>query len=465
MRAVRWAPVILVILAACRAPTPPPDAGSDPDAGTACLSASPASIDFGEIDTGSRGSTFVRITNTTGQEVLLGSTPSEDPFTTDVVPERLPPNGSVLLGLRFFPTDALLHFASLEFSSSAGCTLEVPVRGLGAGSLTVSPRVLDFGPVDPGKTRSLELSFSNTRRTEVVFEQIRLLPINGTGVPFTLGFTAPLIIPPTTTTTLSVTAAPPDFEQYASNLTLSGPTAFESVHLQVAGGAPIASLTPAVIVVPKMDFTAGSMPASFVERSLIIKNEATDAGSFISNLQVVLPVLEVRTDDGGLSTDVNFRAIFQPLPAGEQEEFVIQVRPPSSGVHHYQLTFFTNDPDRPELRVDVRVNAISLPTCSLQHVQRVDFTAAPEAGSVGMVRFTNASGIDCVLDAVRIAQFSNGMFRVIDGGIDQLELTDGQVHDVWLAGPDAGTGHTSMLTFHVLGPNTDTEGIELVAPR
>ncbi len=412
----------------------------------------------------------MRITNTTGHDVLLGSTAAEEPFSTDVVPASLPPNGSVLLGLRFLPTDALLHFAALEFTSSAGCTLQIPLRGLGAGSLIVSPRVLDFGLLDPGKTRSLEVSVSNTRRTAVVFDQIRLLPINGRETPFTLGFAAPLIIPPTTTTTLSVTAAPPDFEQYASSLTLAGPTAFESVHLQVVGGAPIASLTPAVIDVPRMDFTAGSMPASFVERTLIIKNQATDAGSFASNLQVVLPILEVRTEDGGLSTDVNFRAIFQPLPAGEQEEFVIQVRPPFLGVHRYQLTFFTNDPERPELHVDVSVNALALPRCSLQHVQRVNFTADSDAGSVGMVRFTNASGVPCVLDAVRIAQFANRMFRVIDGGVDQIELADGDAHDVWLAGPDAGTGpdagllHSSMLTFHVLGPESETEGIELVAP-
>jgi hypothetical protein len=465
---MRWPLFSLALFIACRAPTPP-DAGQGADAGGPCLAADPTAIDFGEIETDSRGSSFVRVTNLTSREVVLSSTPLEDPFSSDRIPERLPPNGNVLLGLRFIPPDGLLHFTSLQFSSSAGCSLEVPLRGLGAGRITVSPSVLDFGLIDPGKTRSLELTITNTKRTAVVFDQVRLMPVGSGPAPFDLGFTSPLIIPPAAITTVTVSTTPPGYDLYQANLILAGTSVAAGALIQVIGGAPVARLTPSSIDVPTMDFTDGSVPPSFVERTLTLRNEATDAGSPLSGLQLVPPFLEVRTEDDALTDEVFLRAFVEPIAAGRQGELIIQARPPGLGVRRYQLTFFTNDPERPEHRVDLQVNARSLPRCSLQHVQRVDFTAAPQAGSVGMVRFTNASGVSCVLDDVRIALGANRLFRVIDGGVDQLELADGEGHDVWLEGPDAGAGldagvvFTSVLSFHVLGPSSQNEGIELFA--
>jgi hypothetical protein len=68
-----------------------------------------------------------------------------------------------------------------------------------------------------------------------------------------------------------------------------------------------------------------------------------------------------------------------------------------------------------------------------------------------------------VLDGVRLGEGTFG-FQVIDGGVDQVELAPGQSHEVWLSGPDAGSGLNAVLSFHVLGPNSVEEVVDLISP-
>jgi hypothetical protein len=218
-----------------------------------------------------------------------------------------------------------------------------------------------------------------------------------------------------------------------------------------------------VIEVPKMDFTPGSQPSSFVERRLWLRNDATDAGSLLSALQPEPPFFSVRGEDGGFTGEVQLRSLFDPLMPGEEGEAIVQIRPTGPGVHRYQLTIFTNDPRNPGKDVEITVNATSLLACTLQHPEVVTFSRAADAGSIGVVRFVNASNTPCVLDAVRLGEGALG-YRITDGGVDQLELSPGQGHDVSIAGPDAGSRLNAVLSFHVLGPNSSEEVVDLIAP-
>jgi hypothetical protein len=470
---MRWPLVSLILWCACAEPfsppRPAPDAGPSNVAGMGsgpCFAATPPMVDFGEIETGSTASTFVRITNLTTRFLKLDAPQPDGPFSVEPVPiVGLSPDASTQLQLHFAPPDALLHFGSLAVSiQDGGCALDIPLRGLGAGTLAVTPGSLDFGPVEPGQSKSLELIFTNTFRSPVVFDPIQLMPEGGGTVSaFTLDFPTPLTIPPVAVTAVTITARPIDYDEYHARLLLTGSTAARTIFLTVAGGVPIGSLSPRVIDVPKMEVS------NFIERSVWLRNDATQ-GSLRSGLQFVQPFIEIRTEDGGLTSELRIDGLFDSLRPGEKEEVSFLLMPNGVGLHRYQLTFFTNDPAHPELHVELNANALELPPCSVARPSQVQLTPLADGGSIGVVRFTNSSAGSCVLDTVRLARSNPPVFRIIDGGVDQVEIAPGGVHEVWISGPDAGTGNdagtrwSSALWFHVLNPGRSVETIDLFAP-
>lgn len=118
----------------------------------------PAELDFGEVEVGTRAT------------LLL---PPHDLSFPNVEPVEAPFGFSIdgaLANVRvtFDASDALLHLGELRGSPGPLCpTVSVGLRGLGSGSLSVTPRVIDFGSVDRGETRARTLRVFNSRRTSV----------------------------------------------------------------------------------------------------------------------------------------------------------------------------------------------------------------------------------------------------------------------------------------------------------
>ncbi len=135
------------------------------------LSASPATLAFGQVPTSGTVTQSVSVTNTgTSTTTITGATAPKAPFTAG----SLPPSGttlaagaSVSIPVTFSPTAPGNFSGSVTVKSSSG-NVTVAITGsaiTGAPHLQLSPNTLDFGSVAIGTTVSKTFTISNTGNT------------------------------------------------------------------------------------------------------------------------------------------------------------------------------------------------------------------------------------------------------------------------------------------------------------
>ena len=132
------------------------------------FTASPATLDFGQISVGSTKSLTASITNTgsTNETVSAVSAPSA-PFTVTGLPADgavLAPGQAVAVSVTFTPTAAAGSSSTLKISSAHG-DATVAVKGTGVtghAELSISPAGLSFGAVPVGMSVTQTLTVSNT---------------------------------------------------------------------------------------------------------------------------------------------------------------------------------------------------------------------------------------------------------------------------------------------------------------
>ncbi len=134
------------------------------------LGASPASLDFGSVTTGSGRQLGVQIVNTgTTPETINSVTAPGAPFTVD--PSSQPATGTTLapgaaatISVTFTPTAAGTFNDTLTVAGSDG-TVSVPITGtaiVGSPHLSITPTTVDYGIVAPGKSVTQNFTISNT---------------------------------------------------------------------------------------------------------------------------------------------------------------------------------------------------------------------------------------------------------------------------------------------------------------
>ncbi len=194
---------------------------SGPPSGT--LSASPASLAFGNVQVGNTASLWEALTNTGGSPVTISqANVSGAGFSVYglTLPMTLTPTQTVTFTVTFMPAAAGTASGTLAIVSDASNSpLNVALSGTGTspGLLSVSPATLSFGNVTVGSSASLagNLAATGTSVTvssaggnngQFVFSGLTL-PITipaGQSAPFTVIFTPTAV--GTTTSTLAFTS-------------------------------------------------------------------------------------------------------------------------------------------------------------------------------------------------------------------------------------------------------------------
>lgn len=462
-----------MLLAACAAPpgATPPGAAPPPVAVVPdCLRAFPAALDFGEIDAFTSATGKVRITNLSSSRITLQRAALAPPWSSPSLQQSslLNPGESRFFDVSFQPSDGLLHFAALELTGPGSCQVKVPLRGLGAGTLSADPPSLDFGVVAPGQAKTLPLRLTNTRRVPVTVAGLVLLAAGGAdggAGAFSANLPGTVVVPALGSVSWPVTAAPSSGDFFSGTVAGSAtPAGLVSVPLQVVGGEPRARLeSPSVMAM--VGFTPGSLPPSFSERAVALHNDAPAGDATVLRLQ--LPFFQVEAVDGGIAGELEVPMenwFFGGIPGGRSASLSVRVRPATLGPRHFRVTLFTNDPLQPEQVVTLEATAVTLPACTLQvsPPSLLTLTGSADAGSSGVVTFTNIGATRCVLDDVRLA--SSMDFVISDGGVSQIELAPGETHAVVLSGPYPSPNH-GVLGFHVFNANSARQFISVqVAP-
>ncbi len=188
--------------------------------------ASPTSLEFGTVPTGSGFSLKTVVTNGgTAAETVTSAAAPTGPFTVSGLPATgtsIPPAGSVTLTVTFRPAAAAGDTGSLSVTGSLGGTVAtVSLVGTGVtgrGALSASPASVSFGPVP----------FGQQSATAVTISDVGNLPmtISGFSAP-TVPFGTPVPVParitlgPGDTAVLPVTFTPQSLGTARGSYTLT----------------------------------------------------------------------------------------------------------------------------------------------------------------------------------------------------------------------------------------------------
>jgi hypothetical protein len=280
------------------------------------LVATPSSVSFGNVTTGSTQNQTVTLTNSGGtsasvsQASVMGAGLSISGLT---LPLSLGAGQSASLQLRFSPTSAGAVTGSLNIASTAGngnLSLAVTGTGVAPGALAFNPNSVSFGSVSVGSSQSQSVTITNAGGSAVT-----ITTATATGTGFTVsGLATPLTLTPGQSSGFTVTFSPQAAGSASGSLALASNIA--NVNLALTGsGQAVGSLgaNPASIAFGSVQL--GSNQAQTITltnsgSSSVVISQISASGTGFSLNGTSTPV----TLGAGLST--TFTVTFTPSAAG-----------------------------------------------------------------------------------------------------------------------------------------------------
>ncbi len=159
------------------------------------VSASPSSVNFGNVQVGSSGGVFETLTNAGTASLTISSANANGaPFASTgfTPPVTLAPGNSLTLQILFAPTASGAASGNLTVVSNASASaLTIPLSGTGAtgATLTVSPASANLGSVAVGSSKTVSAALSASGSSVVVSSATTTsseFTISGISLPVTI---------------------------------------------------------------------------------------------------------------------------------------------------------------------------------------------------------------------------------------------------------------------------------------
>lgn len=176
--------------------------------GQAAAAWTPASLDFGTVETGATVSLSLTITNSGSATLhVTGITASPPEFTASPAQLTVPPGGSQTIQVTFIPAAAKSYTGNLDFQTDdpSHATVTVPMTGTGAvPTVTWTPTTIDFGTIPSRSTATQNLLITNNGTADLHVTNVQITYPSGQSDGFTASPTS-LIVPPGQTGPIAVT--------------------------------------------------------------------------------------------------------------------------------------------------------------------------------------------------------------------------------------------------------------------
>ena len=204
------------------------------------LTPTPATLDFGQLATGSTKTLSVNFTNTgTADETVTGVTEPSSPFTVTGLPPVgavVPPGQSVSASVAYTPTDAATDASSIVVTGEQG-TATVALKGVAAAGnaeLSITPGSLSFGAVPVGQSVTKTLTVVNTGNLPVTVTKAA-----PPALPFVVNTPLPegLVLNPDDEAQVDVTFAPTVAGSYSNTYIISSDDGHGAHNIPVIGTA------------------------------------------------------------------------------------------------------------------------------------------------------------------------------------------------------------------------------------
>lgn len=495
----------------------------------------PKTIDFGAVARGDTYQQVVSLKNDQPIDTLASVGPiisaqGETVFT--YTPDS--PQGEFTLSsgktrevvITFAPTEGRDYFGTATMRAAEGCP-EVKVRLVGTGVdqvLSWAPSTVDFGYVTPMLTAAADVTFSNQAIHDVTLSAMgtyegsnpsNVFKVTATGTADLTKLVVPAgardpatgtITPGTVKASLSfrpqVLGVKPGLLKAATDLRSQATIA---VPLRGVGGGPAIDVKPSPLLnFGRVAFFAGANPASYATRRVTVQNVGTRPNPPDARANLRLGdkgngapywKVEPRSAASGADEicvglfDVGTQTCVGQLPttgpgaydpakgleasgASAMLDIPIRVTPTSIGQKEWDLTFFSNDPRNPEVKVTIQANAVTLPPCnySVRPLNLNFGVVTPPSTKDLAFEIKNNSPTDlCLISNLDMRAGSDPMFLLPAGVQPETELQGGQAMVVmvrsWPQGqlPQTPTQVTGAVLFNVSSPSAPQQTVNLQA--
>ena len=210
------------------------------------LTATPSSVTFGNVNTGSNASETISLTNSgTASLTITQATISSGAFTMSglTVPLTISASSSSSLTVTFAPTATGAASSSITLTSNApGSPMTISLTGTGVSptlQLTVSPTTLNFGNVQVGDTGSETATLTNSGNSSVTISQ---MTTSGTGYSAS-GVGAGQVLTAGQSVSLTVTFTPTATGSATGTVTITSNATNSPTTITLAGGSHLVDLS------------------------------------------------------------------------------------------------------------------------------------------------------------------------------------------------------------------------------
>ena len=306
------------------------------------LSASPASVSFGNVNTGSSSAQSVVIKNNGNASATINQIGASGAgFTLSgapVTPYTLAAGATISLNVTFAPTTVNTYSGTLTVASNASnSNLTVPLSGTGTqppqGQLAASPVSLNFGSVNTGATSTQSVKITNTGNASASISQVGEA---GSGFSNS-GITTPYTLAAGASVTITVTFAPTSVTTYSGTITLTSNASNSQLAIPLSGtGAQVS----------QGQLTAN--PSSVNFGSLSAGNAASQSVTLTNSGSASVDITQVAESGSGFTAS----GITVPyaLASGASVTLQISFAPPLAGSYSGTVVVSSNA-DNPQLSI------------------------------------------------------------------------------------------------------------------
>jgi len=220
------------------------------------LGSNPASLSFGNVQTGNTQNLSATVTNTGGSSVTIsqvGVNGTGFNLNSSPAAVTLAAGQSATFGVTFAPTAAGTAAGNLWLTSTASnSNLTIPLSGTGIspGALGSNPASLSFGNVQTGSTQNLSATVTNTGGSSVTISQVG---VNGAGFSLN-GGPGTVTLPAGQSATFSVAFAPTATGNTTGSLTIASTASNSTLTVPLSGAGTSTTVGQLTIAPTKLNF-------------------------------------------------------------------------------------------------------------------------------------------------------------------------------------------------------------------
>ena len=202
------------------------------------LTASPSSVDFGNVVVGSTGSQTETLKNTGGSNVTVTAASISGTgfsYTGLTLPLTLTPNQTSTFTIKFTPSAAGSANGTMSLTVSGSSNVSIPLTGTGVtpATLTANPTSITFTNVVVGTNSTQTETIKNTGGSSAT---ITAVTPSGTGFSVS-GITVPVTLGAGQSVTFNVTFSPQSAGSFSGNVTVTSNAQNPTLNIPLSGTA------------------------------------------------------------------------------------------------------------------------------------------------------------------------------------------------------------------------------------